>query len=283
MKNLDARQRAMLAEMGIRLWDGDALAPTAAAVPTTPSAHPAPAPATVATVAAAAPTPAPAAAQVPAPAAQPLAPVHTDVTSQPDPSQMDWSTLQQAVAECRACPLYQVRQQTVFGTGSRQADWLVVGEAPGENEDLQGEPFVGEAGKLLDQMLAAVGRSRHAGTDQASASTAQGKVYISNIIKCRPPANRNPKPEEIARCQPWLQRQVELLQPRLILAMGRFAAQTLLRSDAPLGQLRGRSHTYNGIPVIVTYHPAYLLRSPQDKAKSWADLCLALEAEQRPG
>jgi uracil-DNA glycosylase family 4 len=151
----------------------------------------------------------------------------------------------------------------VFGVGDLQADWLVVGEAPGENEDLQGEPFVGQAGKLLDNMLAALRLSR------------REHVYIANVLKCRPPGNRNPEPEEIAQCEPFLRRQVELLRPRIILAVGRFAVQTLLQTNEPIGRLRGRVHRYNGVPVVVTYHPAYLLRNLPDKAKAWADLCLA--------
>jgi uracil-DNA glycosylase family 4 len=147
--------------------------------------------------------------------------------------------------------------------GPQRADWLVVGEAPGENEDQQGEPFVGQAGKLLDNMLAALGLNR------------REHVYIANVLKCRPPGNRNPEPEEVAQCEPFLRRQVELLQPRIILAMGRFAVQTLLQTTEPIGRLRGRVHAYNGVPVIVTYHPAYLLRNLPDKAKAWADLCLA--------
>jgi DNA polymerase len=141
----------------------------------------------------------------------------------------------------------------------------VVGEAPGENEDLQGEPFVGQAGKLLDNMLKALGLDR------------QRKVYIANVLKCRPPGNRNPQPQEVAQCEPFLRRQVQLLQPKIILAMGRFAVQSLLGTDEPIGKLRGRRHEYMGVPVVVTYHPAYLLRSLPDKAKAWADLCLAQE------
>jgi DNA polymerase len=176
---------------------------------------------------------------------------------------MEWDALRQAVAACEACKLCDGRRNTVFGVGDPQADWLVVGEAPGENEDLQGEPFVGQAGKLLDNMLAALGVSR------------QEKVYIANVLKCRPPGNRNPEPDEIAQCEPFLRRQVELLKPKIILAVGRFAVQTLLQTTEPIGKLRGRVHRYNGVPVVVTYHPAYLLRNLPDKAKAWADLVLA--------
>jgi DNA polymerase len=161
--------------------------------------------------------------------------------------------------------------------GSQQASWLVVGEAPGEEEDRRGEPFVGKAGALLDQMLAATGLTRAA--DGAEPPVA--RAFIANTLKCRPPANRNPSPEEMAACAPFLQRQIELLQPRLILALGRFAAQALLGSTEPLGRLRGRVHSHRGIPVIVSYPPAYLLRSPQDKALAWDDLCLALDTFER--
>jgi uracil-DNA glycosylase family 4 len=193
---------------------------------------------------------------------------------------MDWDALQQAVAGCQACGLCKSRKNTVFGVGDTQARWLVVGEAPGENEDLQGEPFVGQAGQLLDNMLKAVGLSRQASGEQA--------VYIANVLKCRPPANRNPQPEEVLQCDPYLRRQVALLQPQIILALGRFAAQSLLQSSVPevatmpLGKLRGQVHHYEGVPVVVSYHPAYLLRTPQDKAKAWADLCLA-QAVMRAG
>jgi uracil-DNA glycosylase family 4 len=178
---------------------------------------------------------------------------------------MEWEALAQAVAECRACRLCEGRTNTVFGVGDLRADWMVIGEAPGENEDLQGEPFVGQAGKLLDNMLAALGIRRGNG------------VYIANVLKCRPPGNRNPLPEEIAQCEPFLRRQVELLRPKIILAMGRFAVHTLLQTTEPVGKLRGRVHRYHDVPLVVTYHPAYLLRNLPDKAKAWADLCLAQE------
>jgi len=186
--------------------------------------------------------------------------------------QMDWDTLQATVAECRACGLCKGRKNTVFGVGDRQAPWMVIGEAPGENEDLQGEPFVGQAGKLLDNMLKAIGLNRQA--------QGQGGVYIANTLKCRPPGNRNPEPQELATCAPYLVRQVALVQPRIILAMGRFAVQSLLQTTEPIGKLRGRVHAYQGVPVVVTYHPAYLLRNPADKAKAWADLLLALKTVQ---
>ena len=176
---------------------------------------------------------------------------------------MDWPQLKAKVAGCTDCKLRAGCTQTVFGVGDEQADWLLVGEAPGAEEDRIGEPFVGQAGRLLDNMLVSIGLSR-------------GKnVYIANVIKCRPPGNRNPEPEEIATCSPYLLRQIALIQPKLILAMGRFAAQTLLNSDATIASLRGRVHSYAGVPLIVTYHPAYLLRTLPDKAKAWADLVFA--------
>jgi DNA polymerase len=274
---LDARQRAMLAEMGVRVW---APKPPAAAPSTVPEpvAVKAP-PASVARAPAPSSMPAPA-----APAARPAPvqpPVNEAVVAASQPvaaparlrpagvDAMDWPALQAAVAGCEACGLCRSRQNTVFGVGDHQADWMVIGEAPGENEDLQGEPFVGVAGQLLDNMLRAIGRSRTGSGAQAA--------YIANVLKCRPPANRNPLPEEVAQCEPYLARQVALVQPKIILAMGRFAVQSLLQTSEPIGKLRGQVHRYQGVPVIVTYHPAYLLRTPSDKAKAWADLCLALE------
>lgn len=204
---------------------------------------------------------------------------------QPTPSgalaALDWPGLQQAVAACRACALCEGRQNTVFGVGATTADWMIVGEAPGEHEDAQGEPFVGQAGQLLDHMLRAVGLSR--------AADAPSAAYIANVVKCRPPGNRNPAPAEIEQCAPYLRRQVALLQPKIILAMGRFAANALLADSVPdvarlpLGRLRGQVHAYGGVPVVVTYHPAYLLRNLPEKAKAWADLCLALDVMQRGG
>jgi uracil-DNA glycosylase len=186
---------------------------------------------------------------------------------------MDWPTLRAAVAGCRACALCESRKQTVFGVGHESAHWMIVGEAPGENEDLQGEPFVGAAGQLLDNMLRAVGLTRSdAGPEQ--------QVFIANTLKCRPPRNRNPSPEETAQCAPYLARQIELVRPRVLLAMGRFAAQALLASEEPIGKLRGRVHRWRDIPVVVTYHPAYLLRTLTDKARAWEDLCLAAKVVQ---
>jgi len=176
---------------------------------------------------------------------------------------MNWEDLKRAVSSCTACSLHATRTQTVFGVGDERAEWLLVGEAPGGEEDRLGEPFVGQAGKLLDNMLAALGLKRGE------------NVYIANVLKCRPPGNRNPEPEEVARCTPYLLRQIALIRPKLIVAMGRFAAQTLLASDASIASLRGRVHRYAGVPLIVTYHPAYLLRNLPDKAKAWSDLVFA--------
>jgi len=194
-----------------------------------------------------------------------------------DISRMDWGTLREAVAGCTACKLCEGRRQTVFGVGNPHAHWMIVGEAPGEQEDVQGEPFVGKSGQLLDSMLRAIGLGRQPSADPAR------QVFIANTLKCRPPGNRNPEPEELARCEPFLIRQIELVQPKIILAMGRFAVQSLLRSTEPIGKLRGRVHRYHGVPLIVTYHPAYLLRNLEDKARAWDDLCLALETAEGLG
>lgn len=181
--------------------------------------------------------------------------------------QMDWQALRDCVRDCRACELRAGCTQTVFGVGNTQADLLVIGEAPGADEDRQGEPFVGRAGQLLNAMLLAMGYQRES-------------VFIANIVKCRPPNNRDPKAEETLSCEPYLARQIELIQPGLILAVGRIAAQNLLKTDITVGKLRGRVHRFGeqNIPLVVTYHPAYLLRSPEQKAKSWQDLQLALSS-----
>jgi uracil-DNA glycosylase len=174
-----------------------------------------------------------------------------------------WDQLATEVRGCVLCGLHSTRTQTVFGVGNRHAELLVIGEAPGADEDRQGEPFVGRAGQLLNSMLQAMG-------------TPRDTVYIANLLKCRPPGNRDPAPEEVRCCQPYLQRQIALLSPRLLLAVGRIAAQNLLATDTPIGRLRGSVHRYGeqGTPLIVTYHPAYLLRSPTEKRKSWNDLRL---------
>jgi uracil-DNA glycosylase len=184
-------------------------------------------------------------------------------------SQVDrlgWTELKQMVRDCTACKLRAGCTQTVFGVGDEKADWLFVGEGPGADEDALGEPFVGQAGKLLDNMLMAIKLKRG------------NNVYIANVVKCRPPGNRNPEPDEIATCIPYLQRQIELIQPEMIVALGKVASNALLGKDATLASLRGKLHEYRGIPLIVTYHPAYLLRSPTEKAKAWQDLCMAVRA-----
>ncbi len=276
---LDPRRRAMLQEMRIPVWWP--AAPAEAAEPVT-----APAASSVARSVVPAPEPRPAPVQPPArPAMAPAAPA-VERGPRPDGiASMDWDALQPAVAGCRACKLCATRKNTVFGVGpavgeagvAPRADWMVVGEAPGENEDLRGEPFVGQAGKLLDNMLRAIGVDRAGATGDPARS-----AFITNVLKCRPPGNRNPEPDEVAQCEPFLRRQIELLQPRIIFAVGRFAVQSLLQGSVPdvqttpLGRLRGKVYAYHGVPVIVSYHPAYLLRSLPDKAKAWADLCLAM-------
>ncbi|WP_077038140.1 uracil-DNA glycosylase family protein [Pelomonas sp. KK5] len=262
----DARQTAMLKAMGLRVWAPSPPAPLDAEID-------------VATMQAPEPAPQPAPRRA-APVS--VAEVLPQVAPQPAPREdadgrsatiaaMDWPALRESVAACRACGLCESRKNTVFGVGNEQAHWMIVGEAPGENEDLQGEPFVGQAGKLLDNMLLALGLSRGEGPPEQ-------QVYIANTLKCRPPRNRNPEPDELARCEPYLDRQIALVKPRVILAMGRFAVQSLLRSSEPIGRLRGRVHQYQGVPLVVTYHPAYLLRNLPDKARAWEDLCLAREA-----
>lgn len=288
--DLDARQRAMLQEMHVRVWWPEAAETRAETRAETQAELPAPAP-----VAAGVPAPAAARASLPTSARTPMAePLAASAPPAPvlalRPSgieQMDWAALQSAVAGCQACKLCASRKNTVFGVGpaapvpdqAPRVDWMVVGEAPGEHEDLQGEPFVGQAGKLLDNMLRSVGLARR-GEGGAG-------VFITNVLKCRPPGNRNPEPDEIAQCEPFLRRQIELLRPRIIFAVGRFAVQSLLQEtvpdvqSTPLGKLRGRVYAYHGVPVVVSYHPAYLLRSLPEKAKAWADLCLAMETLQR--
>jgi DNA polymerase len=192
---------------------------------------------------------------------------HSPPTARPSPF-ATWEQLADAVAHCTACKLSSTRTQGVLGVGDRNADWLVIGEAPGAEEDARGEPFVGQAGKLLDAMLASIGLQRG------------DNVYITNVLKSRPPGNRNPEPDEVAACRPYLVAQIELIQPKLILALGRFAAQSLLDTDEAIARLRGRVHQFQGVPLIVTYHPAYLLRNLPDKARAWEDLCLARRTMQ---
>ncbi len=181
---------------------------------------------------------------------------------------MNWQELRSVVAACSSCVLHKQRRQAVFGVGDERAEWLFVGEGPGAEEDARGEPFVGQAGKLLDNMLAAIKLKRG------------DNVYIANIVKCRPPGNRTPEPAEADACEPYLARQIGLIQPRLIIALGKVAALNLLGTEATIASLRSRPHAYRGTPLIVTYHPAYLLRNPADKAKAWEDLCLALDIMQ---
>ena len=243
MTQVDAQRARYLEALGIDLWvrrgqPAGATASAPAAVLRAPEAPTAPAVARV--------EPAP-----PAPA--PAGPVATD-----------WDGLRQQVLACTRCALHQGRTQAVFASGDRQARWMVIGEAPGADEDRQGEPFVGRAGQLLNAMLAAIGLPRPT-------------VFVANMLKCRPPQNRDPRPDELAACRPYLVRQLELLQPTLILVVGRIAAQNLLGTDSPLGRLRGQVHRLDGLnlPAVVTYHPAYLLRSPADKRKAWEDLKFA--------
>ncbi|HEV8690892.1 MAG TPA: uracil-DNA glycosylase [Ideonella sp.] len=255
------RQRAMLRAMGLPVWapppGSPAMAPGAAPEPAATLAAPIEAPRTV---------------------GRPESPIAPPMVSAAAPRRdvdtMDWPALRAAVSACRACALCEGRTQTVFGVGNQRAHWMIVGEAPGEQEDLKGEPFVGAAGQLLDAMLRALGLARSEGPPER-------QVFIANTLKCRPPRNRNPEPSELAQCEPFLRRQIALVQPRIILAMGRFAVQSLLRSDDAIGRLRGRVHRYEGVPLVVTYHPAYLLRQPSDKAKAWDDLCLAASVLDR--
>ncbi len=215
-------------------------------------------PASVAAVAPVAPV---AAVSAPRPVQPQAAPVDAERESG-----IDWPDLQIRVAACTRCPLHRSRTQTVFGVGSRQAQWLIVGEAPGAEEDARGEPFVGRAGQLLNSMLRAVGLARE-------------QVYIANVLKCRPPGNRDPAPLEAAECLPYLEQQIALLKPKILLAVGRIAARNLLRTESPLGRLRQQVHRFghSHVPLIATYHPAYLLRTPADKRKAWDDLKFARE------
>jgi DNA polymerase len=282
--DLDDRQRAMLAEMGVRVWwpqrtDGaadeqpQAQAQTPAQAPAQTTSIPPSVTVPVAALARqaqrpAAPTPAPA--LLPKPAAEVL--VGKPLADGVD--QMDWATLQTTVATCQACDLCAHRQQAVFGVGDVQADWMFIGDPQVEVEGQQGEPFVGQAKQLLDNMLKAVGLSREATTE------GQGGVYLTSSLKCRLPGSRNPSPQELATCAPYLARQVALVKPKVIVVMGRFSIQAVLQSTEPLGKLRGQVHTFQGVPVVATYHPDALLRNLPDKAKAWADLVLALQTVQ---
>ncbi|MEY4340626.1 MAG: hypothetical protein RL541_130 [Pseudomonadota bacterium] len=297
---LDQRQRAMLAEMGVRVWTPiDQAEP--ANVPEKTSDNKKTEPPKVEATKPQTSKPEAnkpkttvhqATTEVIAPVfAKPAAfEVHTESANQ-----LDWPSLQKAVANCQACSLCTSRRNTVFGTCShvsttephtetQTVDWLIVGEAPGENEDAEGEPFVGQAGQLLDNMLRAMQLSRTG--ELSNAAKPNQSIFITNVLKCRPPGNRNPAPEEVAQCMPYLERQIALLQPKIILAMGRFAAQALLRDSIdkvesiPLGKLRGQVHRLGNTPVVVTYHPAYVLRNLPEKAKLWADACLAMATLQ---
>ena len=199
-----------------------------------------------------------------APAGESCARPGPDALTQTAP-EARWQALRAEILQCKKCPLHEGRTQGVVGVGNREADWMVIGEAPGAEEDRRGEPFVGRAGQLLDAMLRSIGLSR------------DSNVYIANILKSRPPGNRDPRPEEVAACLPYLMRQIELVRPKLLLAIGRIAAQNLLGTDAPLARLRGRVHHFGerNTPLVVTYHPAYLLRSPADKRVAWEDLKFA--------
>lgn len=254
---LDARSLRELELLGVaRLYGLDARARPEAEAPAEPAPRPAPPAPVSAAPRAAAPTHRPANAEV--------APV---VTAAPPPvdgiDTMDWDALRAAVRDCRRCGLCAQRKQAVFGVGHESAPWLFVGEGPGAEEDERGEPFVGQAGKLLDAMLAAAKLQRGR------------EVYIANVVKCRPPGNRLPAPEEAAACAAFLDRQIDLIRPRLIVALGRTAATRLTGQEASLASQRGRVHAYRGIPLVITYHPAYLLRNLPDKAKAWEDLLFA--------
>jgi DNA polymerase len=231
---LSARQRAVLADMGIDIWVA-----RHSSSPESPVASP----------------------------------TETEVTpgypTAADDQADDWTELNASISACTRCELHKSRTQAVCGVGNRSADWLIIGEAPGADEDRQGEPFVGRAGQLLNEMLRAAGLARE-------------QVFIANILKCRPPNNRDPKPAEVEQCLPYLQQQIARIQPRLILVVGRIAAHNLLGVNTPIGRLRGQVHYYGAtnIPVVVTYHPAYLLRSPGQKRKSWDDLMLAMDVAE---
>ncbi|MFN4115326.1 MAG: uracil-DNA glycosylase family protein [Inhella sp.] len=259
MSRWNARQQALLAALGLgNDWGGrpEEAAPIAAAPPA-PVLSPAPqvAKAELATTAI-------------------VSEPHHETA--PTEAWRDLDSLHQAVRECRRCGLCEGRRQAVPGVGNARAHWMVVGEGPGEQEDLQGEPFVGPSGRLLDAMLGALGLSRRAGD-------ANRQVFIANSVKCRPPGNRNPTSDELRACAPFLQGQLALIKPRIVLALGRFAVQAVLGSEEPIGRLRGRIHRLvDGTPLVVSYHPAYLLRQPSEKARAWDDLCMAAQAADSP-
>lgn len=257
---MDSRRLAYLKALDIDVWERrDA----AARAPVVQAAIPQPAIPQVDTAPAIAPQPRAAAAPAAAVQAAPAVAIPVEAEAGAI-GKMGWDELATAIRSCTKCPLHATRTNAVFGVGDRRARWLIIGEAPGADEDKQGEPFVGRAGQLLNSMLKAIGLARE-------------QVFIANILKSRPPNNRDPQPEEVRACIPYLHRQIELVDPTLILCVGRIAAQTLLDVETPIGKLRGVVHRIVGNrPVVVTYHPAYLLRSPVEKRKSWADLLLAM-------
>ncbi|WP_018873451.1 uracil-DNA glycosylase family protein [Thioalkalivibrio sp. ALJ16] len=249
--SLSVRQRRILADMGIPVWRARGPAPGHAGVAAVAANAPA-------VVEDSAPTPTVSEAVTPGTVEAPPQVAGVPVQA------LDWEGLEARVRACTACDeLARERTRTVFGVGDRGARWLLVGEAPGAEEDRHGEPFVGRAGQLLDNMLQALGLDR------------SRDVFIANVLKCRPPGNRDPEPEEVRACRGFLDRQIELIQPEVIVALGRIAARELLDSDEPLGRLRGREHRYRGRPLIATFHPAYLLRKPGDKPRAWEDLLRA--------
>ena len=303
--DLDDRQRAMLQEMGVRVWWPLAEAPVVRVAEEMPAPPPlqrvAQAPQgpvlevphiaieNIALSALSAKSAAPKVVNIASSAREAVAPgVLADGIAA-----MDWVTLAHTVASCQACKLSIGRRAPVFGGADVfadapcQADWLVLGEPPDEAEERAGVPFADQAGQLLDNMLKAVGVHRRAAQPAEGAINGTAAAYVSNVVKCRPASVRNPEPHELATCETYLKREVALVQPKVILAMGRFAAQSLLQgslpevASIPLGKLRGQIYHYQGIPVVVTYHPRNLLRTPQDKARAWADLCLALEQSKK--
>jgi DNA polymerase len=276
--DLDDRQRAMLAEMGVRVWWPQRIADEQPQVQAQAQAQAVAVPLDVNLPVSApmglAPTASPvvrvsALAAAPAAAPTPVADVLVGKPLAEGVDQMDWAALQTTVATCRACDLCANRQQAVFGVGDVRADWMVIGDPQVEAEGQHGEPFVGQPKQLLDNMLKAVGLSREA--------NGEGGVYITSSLKCRLPGSRNPSPQELATCAPYLARQVALVKPKVIVLMGRFSIQAVLQSTEPLGKLRGQVHSYQGVPVVATYHPDALLRNAADKAKAWADLVLAMK------
>ena len=301
--DLDDRQRAMLAEMGVRVWwpqPSDAVPQAVAEVAparATDLAAPAPGVSVVAPLASPSrpmPTAAPTASvPVQAPATRPatrepvaLAPAPVQAKGPvfaPLPeglSSMGWAELQTAVQACQSCALGAARQTPILGSGQGTAQWMVVGDLPSDTDEAQGQPFTGPEGVLLDNMLKAVGVRRQGSAQNADARAGLPEACLTHAVKCRPQNGRNPETSELATCAAYLSRQVTLVQPRVILAMGRFAIQSLLGSTEPMGKLRGRLHDFQGVPVVVTYPPSSLLRNPADKAKAWADLVLALSVTQ---